>query len=164
MARSILSLGMFSFLARAMAERRRGFDVVSPPPTRAAMEISRMSLVKTRPRLASVAAFLCLIVAHLECPDIHLPQSEFGKNPVPQASGRRRLRHPCSFASRFCLRNLRILCPASLAQGTVPGASRPRGTPFSRPGVWGWIFGGRGAKISVFGVSWNARDLQHGGM
>ena len=34
------------------------------------MVISRISLVKMRPRLASVAAFLCLIVAHLECPDI----------------------------------------------------------------------------------------------
>jgi hypothetical protein len=32
--------------------------------------ISRISLVKMRPRLASVAAFLCLIVAHFEWPDI----------------------------------------------------------------------------------------------
>jgi hypothetical protein len=34
------------------------------------MEISRISFVKMRPRFASVAAFLCLIVAHFECPDI----------------------------------------------------------------------------------------------
>ena len=61
---------MFSFLAAAMAERRRGLESGSPPPTRAAMVISRITLVKVRPRLASVAAFLCLIVAHLECPDI----------------------------------------------------------------------------------------------
>ena len=32
---------------------------------RAAMVISRISRVKMRPRFASVAAFLCLIVAHL---------------------------------------------------------------------------------------------------
>src|SRR5437899_1218754 len=69
MARSMFSLGMFSFLAAATAVRRRGFAIASPPPTRAAIVISRISLVKTRPRLASVAAFLCLMVAHLECPE-----------------------------------------------------------------------------------------------
>src|SRR4029077_6590562 len=70
MARSILSLGMFSFLACAIAVRSLGLESGSPPPTRDAMVISRITLVKARPRLASVAAFLCLIVAHLECPDI----------------------------------------------------------------------------------------------
>ena len=49
----------------------------SPPPTRVAMVNSRMSLVKILPRLASVAAFLCLIVAHFECPDMVKP-SIFG--------------------------------------------------------------------------------------
>jgi hypothetical protein len=29
--------------------------------------------VKTRPRFASVAAFLCLMVAHFECPDMTDP-------------------------------------------------------------------------------------------
>src|ERR1700733_8786231 len=66
----MLSFGMFSFLAARMAVRSRGLESGSPPPTRAAMVISRISLVKMRPRLASVAAFLCLIVAHLECPDM----------------------------------------------------------------------------------------------
>src|ERR1700739_665021 len=70
MARSMLSLGMFSFFAARIAVRRRGFEFTSPPPIRAAMVISRINLVKTRPRLASVAAFLCLIVAHFECPDM----------------------------------------------------------------------------------------------
>src|SRR5271155_2429050 len=78
-ARSMLSLGIFSFLAASMAERRRGFESESPPPTRAAMVISRISLVKMRPRLASVAAFLCLIVAHLECPDMQLPHRNLQK-------------------------------------------------------------------------------------
>jgi hypothetical protein len=32
-----------------------------------------MIRVKTRPRFASVAAFLCLIVAHFECPDMTIP-------------------------------------------------------------------------------------------
>src|ERR1017187_9662010 len=74
---------MFSFLAARMAVRRRGFESGSPPPTRAAMVISRITLVKARPRLASVAAFLCLIVAHLECPDIRLPRAWFEEICLP---------------------------------------------------------------------------------
>src|SRR5579863_7959849 len=73
MARSMLSLGMFSPLAVRMAVRRRGFVTGSAPPVRVAMVNSRMSLVKILPRRASVAAFLCLIVAHFECPDMNKP-------------------------------------------------------------------------------------------
>src|SRR5260370_13063428 len=73
MARSMFSLGMFSPLAARIAVRKRGLELGSPPPMRAAMEISRMILVKARPRFASVAAFLCLIVAHFECPDMTHP-------------------------------------------------------------------------------------------
>src|SRR5579872_796743 len=76
MARSILSFGMFSPLAARMAVRRRGFVSGSAPPTRAAMVNSRITLVKILPRRASVAAFLCLIVAHLECPDMDKPSQE----------------------------------------------------------------------------------------
>jgi len=60
---------LFNCGALEMAFLSRAFDSVSPP-SRAAMLSSRMILVKTLPRLASVAAFLCLIEAHLECPDI----------------------------------------------------------------------------------------------
>src|SRR5580692_1625768 len=70
MARSMLSLGMFSPLAARMAVRRRGLVSGSAPPVRAAIVSSRIILVKILPRLASVAAFLCLIVAHFECPDM----------------------------------------------------------------------------------------------
>src|SRR5260370_42531211 len=72
MARSMFSFGIFSFLAARIAVRKRGFEFGSPPPMRAAIEISRMILVKTRPRFASVAAFLCLIVAHFECRTLHI--------------------------------------------------------------------------------------------
>src|SRR5258706_13690932 len=72
-ARSMFSFGIFSFLPARMAVRRRGLEFGSPPPMRAAMVISRITRVKTRPRLASVAAFLCLIVAHFECPDMTIP-------------------------------------------------------------------------------------------
>src|SRR2546425_2993083 len=70
MARFMLSAGMFTDLAFSTAVRRRGFEFGSPPPRRAAIDISRMILVKTLPRLASRAPFLCLMDAHLECPDI----------------------------------------------------------------------------------------------
>src|SRR5215471_17523752 len=73
MARSMLSFGMFSFFAARIAVRRRGLELASPPPMREAMVISRIRRVKTRPRLASVAAFLCLMVAHFECPDMTIP-------------------------------------------------------------------------------------------
>src|SRR5262249_55408525 len=61
------------FFAARIAVRRRGLEFGSPPPMREAMVSSRIRRVKTRPRLASVAAFLCLIVAHLECPDMTIP-------------------------------------------------------------------------------------------
>src|SRR3989338_3146519 len=70
MARSILSAGMLASLAAWIAVRRRGFVVGSAPPSFAPMVISRMILVKTLPRLASTMAFLCLILAHLLCPDM----------------------------------------------------------------------------------------------
>src|SRR5215471_7088099 len=78
MARWIVSDGIFAVLAAATAVRRRGFESASPPPMRAAEVSSRMSLVKTLPRRASTAAFLCLMVAHFECPDIRLSFSQSG--------------------------------------------------------------------------------------
>src|SRR5579863_876661 len=73
MARLMLSAGMFSALAASTAVRRRGFESESAPPMRAATVISLMSLVNTLPRRASSAPFLCLMVAHLEWPDIVPP-------------------------------------------------------------------------------------------
>src|ERR1700753_440491 len=70
MARLMLSAGMFSALASAMAPRRRGLPSGSAPPCRVAIVISRIRRVNILPRLASVAPFLCLIVAHLEWPDM----------------------------------------------------------------------------------------------
>src|ERR1700758_5038148 len=70
MARLMLSAGMFSALAAAMAVRRRGLPSGSPPPDRAAMVISLIRRVNVLPRLASSAPFLCLIVAHFEWPDM----------------------------------------------------------------------------------------------
>src|SRR5947207_8464496 len=66
----MLSAGMLTDLALSTAVRRRGLEAGSPPPRRAAIDISRMILVKIFPRLASSAPFLCLMECHLECPDI----------------------------------------------------------------------------------------------
>src|SRR5260370_34604845 len=65
---------MFAALAARIAVRKRGVVFGSPPPMRASMLISRMMRVNTRPRFASVAPFLCLIVAHFECPDMTHPR------------------------------------------------------------------------------------------
>src|SRR5262245_33680659 len=62
--------GMFTFFAAAIAVRSRGFASGSPPPWRAAIVISLMYFENILPRAWSVAAFLRLIVAHLECPDM----------------------------------------------------------------------------------------------
>src|SRR5438128_1405599 len=69
-ARSMFSLGIDCWRAVVTAVRRRGLALMSPPPRRAATVISLISLVKALPRLASVAAFLCLIELHFEWPDI----------------------------------------------------------------------------------------------
>src|SRR5919107_4406628 len=69
-ARSMLSLGTEDFFAFWMASYSVGFPPGSPPPIRAATSLFLMSLAKSLPRRASITAFLCLVVAHLECPDM----------------------------------------------------------------------------------------------
>src|SRR3978361_1212183 len=67
-ARSMLSLGTEDFLAFWTASKRVGLPERSPPPVRAATSMFLTSLAKSLPRLASIPAFLCLVVAHLEWP------------------------------------------------------------------------------------------------
>src|ERR1700752_4508371 len=74
MARLMFSAGMLTAFAAVTAVRRRGF-ISGSPPLRAAIMISLMMRVNALPRLASRAAFLCLMVAHFECPDIVKPLS-----------------------------------------------------------------------------------------
>src|SRR5580704_16623558 len=69
-ARLMFSCGIFSALAARIAVRSRGLPSGSPPPPLAAIVVSLIRRVKILPRLASSAPFLCLIVAHLEWPDI----------------------------------------------------------------------------------------------
>src|SRR5262245_29997543 len=69
----MFSRGILLALASAMIVRKRGLLDGSPPPLRAATVNSLMMRVKALPRFASAAPFLCLIVCHLEWPD--MPQT-----------------------------------------------------------------------------------------
>src|SRR5579871_504746 len=136
MARSMLSFGIFSFLPARMAVRRRGLEFGSPPPMRAAMVISRISRVKTRPRLASVAAFLCLIVAHFECPDMTIPllYVEFPAAtrkpwPLPDHFG-----DPMGGLPLNYLRKIRV--SRKLAGPLGPGRMRTSGSLSQASGCW----------------------------
>src|SRR5262245_18982749 len=71
-ARWMLSFGIEASRAFWIAVARAGFPSGSPPPSRAATVLARASFVNIFPRFASVAAFLCLIEDHLECPDMAL--------------------------------------------------------------------------------------------
>src|SRR3989338_2474242 len=66
----MLSDGMLASLAFITTVRKRGFVSTLPPPFLAATVNSLINFVNKAPRLASSAPFLCLIVAHLECPDM----------------------------------------------------------------------------------------------
>src|SRR3978361_1130959 len=74
-ARSMLSLGTEDFLAFWTASKRVGLPERSPPPVRAATSMFLIILAKSLPRLASIPAFLCLVVAHLEWPLTGSPRS-----------------------------------------------------------------------------------------
>src|ERR1700675_3656 len=71
MAFWILSVGMLISRAFCIARRSRKLPSTLPPPSFAAIRISRAALVKAWPRLASTMAFLCLMPAHFEWPDIY---------------------------------------------------------------------------------------------
>src|SRR5918993_1789682 len=79
MARLMFSAGMFTAFASATIVRSRGFISGSPPPLRAATVNSLMTRVNTLPRFASAAPFLCLIVCHLEWPDMAVLPGKTGR-------------------------------------------------------------------------------------
>ena len=71
----MLSLGTEDFFAFWTASKSVGLPERSPPPVRAATSMFLISLAKSLPRLASMPAFLCLVVAHLEWPLMAVPLS-----------------------------------------------------------------------------------------
>src|SRR4051794_24903217 len=82
----MLSFGMEYERAFSIAFWSARFADGSPPPSRAATMIARVSFEKSLPRFASAAPFLCLIDDHLLCPDT-VPRSLFALRRV----GARRL-------------------------------------------------------------------------
>ena len=66
MARSILSTGTELSRAFCTIVRRVAFDSGSPPPSRAATSIWRVSRANSFARAWSAAPFLCLMECHLE--------------------------------------------------------------------------------------------------
>jgi hypothetical protein len=74
MARSMVSRGIELSRAFWNIVRSVGLASGSPPPSRAATSTWRSTLANSLPRALSVAAFLCLMVAHLEWPDITPPR------------------------------------------------------------------------------------------
>ena len=72
-ARSMLSIGTEVLRAFWMASYSVGLPSGSPPPVRAATSMFLISLANSLPRLASLAAFWCLVVAHLEWPLMQVP-------------------------------------------------------------------------------------------
>src|SRR4051812_21979551 len=97
-ARSMLSLGTELFFAFWMASNSVGLPAGSPPPVRAATSTFLISLANILPRLASMTAFLCLVVAHLEWPDISVPflsrRLSLSKPPGRRRPGGRDRRRP----------------------------------------------------------------------
>src|SRR5918911_4378656 len=74
----MLSFGMEYDRAFSIAFWSARLPAGSPPPSRAATMIARVSLEKSLPRFASAAPFLCLIDDHLLCPDTrHLLEEQF---------------------------------------------------------------------------------------
>src|SRR5215470_19733740 len=88
-ARSMLSFGTELFLAFWIASYSVGLPAGSPPPVRAATSMFLISLANSLPRLASTTAFLCLVVAHLEWPDMSavLPHQVHEVPMHPQVTG-----------------------------------------------------------------------------
>src|SRR5204863_5142834 len=89
----MLSFGMLCPRADKMALRRRTFASGSPPAIFAAIVISRASLLKSAPRLASSAPLKRLTFDHLLCPDMEWEfclktnvagQTRLSRNPIPE--------------------------------------------------------------------------------
>jgi hypothetical protein len=68
----MLSRGTELLRAFTIASNKVGLPDGSPPPVRAATSTFLINLANNLARLPSIAAFLCLVVAHLEWPLMQL--------------------------------------------------------------------------------------------
>src|ERR1700693_6612033 len=104
--------------AFCIARRKRKLPSLLPPPSFAAMVISRLARVNACPRLASTMAFLCLMPAHFEWPDTLVGASEhaFGNSIsavfernffyLPEGCRRRGVSPPAMLSRRSRVRHL----------------------------------------------------------
>src|SRR5215218_3464140 len=122
----MFSAGMLTAFASATIVRSRGFISGSPPPLRAATVNSLMTRVNTLPRFASAAPFLCLMVCHLEWPDMAVLPEKTGRIGREILTDGECCRLPASSAVH------RLQTPGSgpLASSRLPAESS------TRPGVW----------------------------
>src|SRR5437763_9193385 len=119
----MLSFGIDASLALRTAFSSAALPSGSPPPSRAATVIARVSLENCAPLRESTTAFLCLMLAHLECPDI--PGSlRIGAGGGPP--GTRRAGAASSHAA-LASRDRRANGPAAAA--AVPAAGPPPSDP-----------------------------------
>src|SRR6266480_2088181 len=117
----MLSLGTEFFFAFWMASKRVGLPATSPPPVRAATSTFLMRRAKSLPRLASTTAFLCLVVAHFEWPDITPPSTVSApRAPVPRRGG-----GPEGHRRAPGGRRWRADCPAEPPQSYRPAGRAP---------------------------------------
>src|SRR5690242_17028427 len=117
----MLSLGTEFFLAFWIASYRVGLPAGSPPPVRAATSTFLISRANSLPRLASTTAFLCLVVAHFEWPDITPPSTVSApRAPVPRRGGGRAGHRRAPGGRRW-----RADCPAEPPQSYRPAGRAP---------------------------------------
>src|ERR1700735_203796 len=88
----MFSFGMLASLALRTAFSSVTFVSGSPPPSRAATVIERASFVNCWPLRESTIAFLCLMLAHFECPDMQHSlrsrrRSRTRRRPLPLGGG-----------------------------------------------------------------------------
>src|SRR4051795_6524502 len=121
-ARSMLSLGTEVFFAFWMASYSVGLPAGSPPPVRAATSMFLISLAKSLPRLASMTAFLCLVVAHLEWPLTRSPHYRRQHRRRPDRTAGRGLPAPAP----------RTACAPGCRRSARDGSWSPPGDPGGR--------------------------------
>src|SRR5579859_3076762 len=142
----MLSLGTEFFLAFWMASYRVGLPAGSPPPVRAATSTFLIRRANSLPRLASITAFLCLVVAHFEWPDITPPSTV----PVPRAPDPRRGGVRADHRRAPGGRRSRADCPAEPRQSYRRCRRRPppeRVLALNRPLSWSARRPGRGPPV-----------------
>src|SRR5688572_11500841 len=107
MARSMLSSGTDASRAFCTIVRNVALESASPPPWRADTSTWRSSLANSLPRAASAAPFLCLIVAHLECPLMAAPSGGTHERPGTSCRAPRCAHGPLAGAPSRALPHLR---------------------------------------------------------